>query len=121
LDKPRWLVEPEKKITKRQLKELCNEWQHLLGLCDYGIKVELVKDWKACSSMFVTYKYVVIKACDERTLLHELLHVLLNTKNTFTRILGKRIAADKKEILRLLDEGIIFQLVNALLHLKYGE
>lgn len=116
-----WLELPKDR-TLEELEELKEEWQIRLGLCDVGIRLVKVKSWKECNVHRITECLFLINACDERTLLHEILHVLLITKkhDILSGLKPEWTPFFKDSvILNRYDEKFIFILVNALLRLKY--
>jgi len=127
-ERPRWLVIPERKVSKKELKKLLDEWQHLLGLCSYGYrlrKATRVENSKLCRQ---TRSFFEIHVSDERRLLHELLHTYFIELLDFLISLSLYLPSARSvrinpEILKNSDvvEKIIFRLTNALLRLKYGE
>jgi len=128
-ERPRWLVIPERKVSKKELKKLLDEWQHLLGLCSYGYRLKRVASMKNSKLRRVLRSFFEIYASDERRLLHELLHTYFVELLDFIISLRLYVPAEEgevrinPEILKDSDvvEKIIFRLTNALLRLKYGE
>jgi len=119
----RWLDIPERQLNQKQLEKLGDEWQHRLGLCNWGFRYEAVSEVLDSRIDFKSERFAIIRARDERRLVHELLHALSWRRNLIWRIISK--VDDKPEefgrILAYNEQVIVFQLTNALLKLKYGD
>lgn len=121
LKRDRWLEEGDRVLSQNELNVLCKEYQHLLGLCDYGIQV-IKSKWDESSLVQISIHYYQIKANSERTLLHELLHLLLLKRDWLRGFdSSKKPTALEIELWYRFTERIIFQLTNALLRLEYGD
>jgi len=120
IKRPKWLVIPEKRLTQKQIENLTDEWQHRLGLCDWGFKVIAIKDFTQSRIEFRSERYAVIYASDERRLLHELLHALFWRRNLMWRECVRELNPTIENFLKMNEQIIVFALTNALLRLKYG-
>lgn len=118
IEREKWLEEGDKELTQEELEEELEFYQHLLGLCDYGIQV--IKEDRG-ETKFKNARFAVIKANCERVLLHELLHVLLSKRDWIKR---DHLEFDEhdialEEVWSERTERIIFQLTNSILQLRY--
>lgn len=97
----RWLKLGDEVLDKAKLERKLEEWQHQLGLCALGIALIPMPSFDGCQLLTGrNERHWEIKACNERTVLHELLHLLFYDKSR---------------------ELVIFTLTNAMLRLKYGK
>lgn len=95
----RWLKMGDEILDKAKLERKLEEWQHRLGLCALGITPIPMPSFDGCQLLTGrNERHWEIKACNERTVLHELLHLLFYERHR---------------------EGVIFALTNCLLRLKY--
>ncbi len=96
----RWLRIGDEMLDKAQLELKLVEWQHRFGLCALGITFIRMPGYNGCClEPGRNERHWIVKACNERTLIHELLHLLFYDKPR---------------------ELVIFALTNCLLRLKYG-
>lgn len=121
--KPRWLKVPEdNSISLERLNKLKNEWSEFLGLCTWGIDIVKEKDYNHCFVNFLSERYCQVHACNERALVHELLHVFFYRYSEKIKIISGRNPSHRElKLIKMDDEIRIFTLTNCLLRLKYGE
>jgi len=118
----KWLDIPERQLNQKQLEKLGDEWQHRLGLCNWGFKYKAVPEVLDSRIDFKSERLAHVSVRDERRLVHELLHALFWRRNLIWRVIS-HIDGKPKEFRNILaydEQVIVFQLTNALLRLKYG-
>lgn len=110
----RWLRLSERKLNLKRAKKLLKYWMKVLGTGDYAFKIRLTKGkWRGSLEFKVGVHYGIIECSTERTLLHELLEAMLWR---YKSISGAKDETDNEYLVRHI---LLFQLVNALLRLRY--
>lgn len=112
----KWLRKSKCKLNQQAAEKLLDYWMKVLGMGSYAFKIKLTNDKRDGRITFkVGVHYGEIEFSTERVLIHELLEAMLLR---YKEIVGYKEVNETENYLRHI---LIFQLVNALLRLKYGE
>lgn len=95
----KWLKLGDEMLGEAKLARLANYYQHLFGLCSRGITIKKVTGYGNCQlETGVNERHWIISAQNERSLIHEMLHLLFYER---------------------CREDTIFSITNAILQLRY--
>ena len=94
LKRAKWLEESERELTQEELERCSEEWIALLGLNEYGVQV-IKASWQESCLIPYSPRYFELKASNERTLLHELLHLLLSKRDWLLRRIREKTSGRK--------------------------